>query len=232
MEQRRPFYQQNWPLPLGYRPRAIIYASYRTWAEWAPGAGTQAPGGMVVAGQTSEIWGATVQIYSPLFQDVQEVAFDTLPHEIGHLYQYANGGTNGDRWFIEGDATYFEILSVSSYLDHAKELAASGALPSLQGGGPSASGTYARDAYDIGYAFWVWLAETYGKDAHRNVWGQIDKGTPWKDALQSVTGKSFVEMETAFRTWLGATNAVAPTPMPTLPLIFPPTPTYEATPSK
>ncbi len=230
MAQRRPFYKQNWAEPLGYRPRAIIYANFDTWAEWAPGAGTSGSSGgrsTVVAGQTSETWGATVQIYLPQY-GVNDVAFNTIPHEVGHLYQSANGGVVGDTWFFEGDATYFEINSGPDNLAQAKQLAASGNLPSLQGGGPSGRGAFARDAYNIGYAFWVWVATTYGPDAHKNIWSLIDQGKPWKDALQTVTGKDFVSMETAFRTWLGAPNAEAPTPLPTLPLIFPPTPTSES----
>ena len=42
---------------------------------------------------------------------------------------------------------------------------------------------------------------------------------------------SFVDMETAFRTWLGATNPVAATPFPTPTLFFPPTPTFAPTPT-
>ncbi|MFN7209192.1 MAG: hypothetical protein ACK4P1_02225, partial [Aggregatilineales bacterium] len=101
MERQRPFYELNWANPLGYKPRAIIYADFETWAEWSPGRGTVG-GGLVVVGPTSQSWGATAQVYDPFIQPVDEVANDTVLHEVAHLYQYANGGTSGLTWFIEG----------------------------------------------------------------------------------------------------------------------------------
>ena len=177
MAQMRPSYQSHWPKPLGYKPRAIIYNGFSTWGEWNLGAGTTAgQTGTVTIGQTSDTWGATVQAYDPLYVDVQETAYSIVPHEVAHLYQYANGGAVGDFWFVEGNATFFEVTGRDFMLNRVRDLARSGQLPSLQGGGPSARGAFARDAYDIGFAYFVWLDETFGAEAHRHLWELIGRG--------------------------------------------------------
>jgi len=226
MEKQRAFYEQNWANPLGYKPRAIIYADFQTWAEWSPGRGTVG-GGLVVVGQTSQSWGATAQVYDPFIQPVEEVANDTIPHEVAHLYQYANGGTSGLTWFIEGSATFFERNSGPRIEQRVRRMAREGRLPTLQEQGPGG-----REAYDIGYMFWVWLTETYGADAHRRTWELVRSGRPQRAALEAIANKPFIEMETEFRTWLGAINPEVPTPLPTLPFFLPPTPTYEPTPRR
>lgn len=231
MRQQRPFYLQNWGKLLTYRPRAILYKSRATFAEWDSGTDVVVPGSTQVVGLSSPEWGGTAQVYVPRY-GIESVAYSTVPHEVGHLYQFANGGSSGlPSWFIEGDATYFEARQDYDYLQRVKDMAASGDLPTLQESGPVTQGRYARDGYDIGYAFFVWLHDTYGPDAHLKVWTLITQGQTFHQALETVTSTSFIDMETAFRTWLGASNPVAPTPMPTEAFEFPPTPTYEPTPT-
>lgn len=231
MKQMRDTFKRRWANPLGYVPRAIIYASYDTWEEWSPRVGTVASSGGVstrIAGRTDDTWAGTAQMYFWEYGP-EETAYNTVTHEVGHLYQYANGGATGDFWFFEGNATFFEVTGQDRMLRRVRQMAADGTLPSLQAGGPSARGAFARDAYDIGFAFWVWLEETYGPDAHRLVWVLVDQGRGWKNALETVTNLSFIDMETTFRTWLGAANPVAPSPVPSPTLFFFPSPTYEPT---
>ncbi|MCC7449783.1 MAG: hypothetical protein IT324_20350 [Anaerolineae bacterium] len=225
LQEARPMYLKNWGKLLNYKPRVILYLNHDAFEEWSPGVGTAA-GGVVRAGQTSQVWGGTVQVYFPS-QGVEGLAYSTVLHEVAHLYQYFNGGQVGDRWIIEGNATFFEKYQDYDYLARVKQMARAGRLPTLQDGGPTVSN---RDGYDIGYAFFVWLTQTYGDDAHLKFWTLIAKGTSTRDALQQVTGLEFVEMETTFRKWLGAANPEAPTPLPTMSFDFPPTPTYEPTP--
>lgn len=228
MAHQRPFYFQNWGKLLNYRPRAIIYASYKPFEEWAPGIGTKSPNGTVIQGTTQQEWGGTAQVYFS-GMGIRQISWGTVLHEVGHLYQYANGGIVGPVWFFEGDASYFELSPDYDYLERTRELAAQGNLPTLQGEGPSGRSDDARLAYDIGYSFWVWLHDTYGSNAHFKVWDAIAHGKSVNDALQLVTGKNFVDMETAFRTWLDAPNPEPPTLEPTESFDFPPTPTYEPT---
>ncbi len=226
MKKQRPFYYQNWGKLLDYRPRAIIYANYDAF-EWNPDFQVHSPNGTHLGGQTSANWGGTAQLYEAQF-GVEDVAYGTITHEVGHLYQFASGSalsSNSACWFIEGDATYFESYQMYNYLGRVKQMAASNNLPSLQDGGPSCTGDNARDAYDIGYSFFKWLATTYGPDAHRKVWDLLSQGKSLGDALQTVTGKDFVAMETDFRAWLGMKNPEPPTPIPTEELLFPPSPT-------
>src|SRR5262249_13720097 len=153
----------------------------------------------------------------------------TILHEIDHLYQAFNGGVyNSECWFFEGDATYFEIAEDYDYLARVQDMAASGELPTLQDGGPSCRGQDARDAYDIGYAYYKWLEETFGADAHRKLWDLVAKGKTVHQAIEALTGETFVEAETDFRAWLGMADPVPPTIAPTQAFQFPPTPTYES----
>lgn len=241
MAEQREFYKKNWPKPLGFKPRAIIYNTIETFREWAPrSGGVTSSGGATTAlgGRTDLKWGSTAQIFAPFAEmglpgNAVDTAYGTVTHEVAHLYQAINGGaTVGDFWFFEGNASYFELYRTERYLQNMRQRAEDGNLPSLQGGGPSARGAFARDAYDLGFSFFVWLAETYGDDAHYRLWQHIAAGRGWKEALQLVTSLNFIDMETQFRTWLGAVNPVAPTPVP-LPTIFMfPSPTYEPTPGK
>jgi hypothetical protein len=236
MADQKEFYGKNWPEPLGYKPRAIIYNNFETWAEWAPGAGTIARSGgqaTFVAGRTDSSWGATVQIFDAR-QGPEYTAYVFVLHEVAHLYQYANGtGGRGDTWFVEGNASYFELLDsgLQETFQRVRGKAINGTLPTLQGGGPSGRGAFALDSYDIGRLFFVWLNEIYGPEAHRTVVTLIgQQGRPWRDALEQVTRLNFIDMETQFRTWLGASNPIAPTPLPEPTIFFLPSPTFEPTP--
>ncbi len=234
MKERRPFYARAWGELLPYKPRVLIYLGYEAPSEWDPAVGTIASSGgstTRVAGKTSRDWGGTAQFYLPEWGDTLEsVAYGTVLHEVGHLYQYESGGIGGDTWFIEGDAEYFSLDGMDLVLARARRIAASGDMPTLQDGGPSARGAFARQAYDIGYAFWIWIEKTYGVEAHLRIWQMRQQGRTTNDALRTVTGMNFVAMETAFRNWLGAPNAAPPTPFPTLTPFFLPSPTPEPTP--
>ncbi len=233
MQKARRFYQRHFPRPLGYKPRAIVFSSYRTWEETRPGVSTSA-GGVRTVGSTDDVWGTTVQVYVPGFVDVRETAYGTIPHEVAHLYQTPNG-INLSRqpfWFVEGHATFFELTPRDRMVSRVRGLAIQGTLPTLQGGGPSARGAFARDAYDIGYMFFEWLVQTHGDDALFRMHEVLVRGRPWQEALQTVTGMNFLDQEVAFRSWLGARNAVPPTLVPEPTLFFFPSPTYEPTPKR
>jgi hypothetical protein len=204
------------------------------WAH-APGRNRRAPGVIDPSGKISAHWNAGGSAAVPPWVAVDywwtlkdeagnsfETPQKTVLHEVGHIYQQNIAGLGVD-WFMEGDATFHEIQQQYDYLGRVQQMAASGNLPSLQGSGPSTSDH--REGYDIGYAFFKWLATTYGPDAHRKLWTLISNGKSRADALQTVTGKDFVAMERDFRAWLGMANPEPPTPFPTDVWIFPPTPT-------
>ncbi|HVO43597.1 MAG TPA: hypothetical protein VMT34_13280 [Aggregatilineales bacterium] len=226
VRKERPVYVRNWGGLINYRPHVILYANWDPFKEWNPGIDTVA-GGVIVQGQTSANWGGTAQVFLNDF-GTEYTAYGVCLHEIDHLYQKVLGhySLTAD-WFIEGDATYFEVVQDYGYLDRVRELAQSGQLPTIQGEGPAVRGANARLGYDIGYAFFKWLEVTYGPDAHLKLWRLLGQGKARVDALRQITGKSFTDMETDFRTWLGASNPVPPTLVPTPAFQFPPTPTYD-----
>ncbi len=221
MRERRPFYLRAWGKLLPYKPRAIIYNGPAAIKEWYPD--------FEAGGTTSPGWGGTLQIHFA-GKDPRATAYSYVLHEVGHLYQSASGAPTPVDWFIEGNATYFEAYQPERYLDYARQRARAGTLPTLQDSGPSIRGSRGIEGYYIGAAFFVWLEQVYGPDAHRKLWATMTAGRTRNDALKAVTGLNFIDMETAFRTWLGASNPVAPTALPTPEFIFWPSPTPEPTP--
>lgn len=228
MHYQRGFYLQNWGRLLNYKPRAIIYDDYTAFEEWNQGVSIRSPKGVHIGGLTSDTWGGTAQVIVPQ-SDIRTTTWGTVLHEVDHLYQGASGAATNLTWFIEGDASYFELAPDYDYLERTRQLAQKGNLPTLQGEGPAGQGDDARLAYDIGYSWWVWLRENYGINAHYLVWHALAHGKTVPEAIEQVTGMNFVDMETAFRKWLGAPNPVPPTLIPTEEFEFPPTPTYEPT---
>jgi hypothetical protein len=179
-------------------------------------------GGVFVAGRLVPSAGITSQVY--LGRGAAHTAYAVVLHEVAHLYQSFTGASSqGVDWFIEGDADYFGMDVENDCVAESQYMARIGTLPTLQGEGPSIRGTESLTGYHVGCAFFYWLADTYGEGAHIKLWTLLGKGMSRVDALQEVTGLSFVDMDTAFRKWLGATNAVAATPAEFPTLQFPPT---------
>jgi hypothetical protein len=145
-----------------------------------------------------------------------------VPHEIAHLYQSEFTLMTAGSWFIEGNATFFELNQQYDYEASVRELAAAGRLPALLADtGPGVSGQNARRGYDIGYTFWKWFVDNYGLDGHRELIQTLKRGTSRDAALEAVTGLTLDEIESRWRVWLGA-SPVPPTlvPTPTM-FIFP-----------
>lgn len=234
MAQQYDKYLTVWRQPLPYRPRIILFGNYDAWLEWRT-ADRPSDDGNVVVGQTFDSWGAIVQVlFGTEEEDYIELAYSTVVHEVEHLYQseFWSGRRRGDipRWFIEGDATFFELYQGYDYEERARAVAES-YLPPLMVDTASAErifGTNTRDGYDVGYTFFVWLQEHSGGtlDMHRDLMGLLMVDVLFFDAVQTVTGLSAQEVESAWRSWLGI-SPVVPTlvPTPTLkPLLPSPTP--------
>jgi hypothetical protein len=215
MAEQRDKYRAAWGDVLPYKPRAILFGTRRAWEEWQITTVNPA-----VIGITSDDWGGTAQVVSG--GNLYDLAYGTVLHEVGHLYQAAYTIMTPGSWFIEGNATFFELSQQYDYAGRVRSLAASGDLPALlQGTGPGVSGRNARRGYDIGYTFWAWLTENYGLEGHRQLIELLDTGLRRNEAIETVTGISVQEVESQWRVWLGA-SPVAPTliPTPTM-LVFP-----------
>lgn len=232
-------YVAVWGQPLPYKPRIVLFGDFDAWLEWRT-ADHSTSETQYVVGQTFDAWGVVAQV---LLQDndlqpaYRDLAYGTVVHEIEHLYQaeflwpqrrlYDVPG-----WFIEGDATFFELDQSYDYLGRVQNMARGGQLPPLLAGvtdGPRIDGETPRDGYDIGYSFFVWLADKNGGlQAYHDVMALLGENTPFLDALEAVTGMTTQEIERGWRTWLGATGD-APTLVPTwtpaaLPMFATPTP--------
>lgn len=219
MQAARVLYFEAWGTLLRYKPRAIIFdirypAAYDAW-----GNVEQA---RRLAGFVNSGYGAFVGIMRPNRENARSYAERVVLHEVAHLYQNQNGGMFDDVWFIEGNAELFVTGKAERerMLGVARRYARAGSLPPL-----SQLGRQGRVGYDVGFAFWLWFTEKFGIDAHREVWQRIGRGSPGLRAFEQVTGRTFVDLETEFRDWLGAPNAVPPTVAPTETFVFFPSPT-------
>ena len=94
--------------------------------------------GVIAVGFTSDVWGGTAQV---LFGSPTELAYGTVLHEIEHLYQQeflAGRNVFTPGWFIEGDATFYQLEDMGYALDYVDVLVDAGQLPVLlQGSGPT-----------------------------------------------------------------------------------------------
>jgi hypothetical protein len=162
---------------------------------------------------------------------LEDVAEATVPHEVGHLYQSDKGATSTERWWTEGQASFFELVPSYDYIEYAKINAQRYGLASIREGFNVSPSQYSRAEYDTGYAFFVYLTETYGLETHFRILQAMQRGSSIIDAVSAATGQSIDAIDQGFRQYMGLTGAV-PTEIPTegfkLPKL-PPTPTYVPT---
>ncbi len=218
MAEQRETFRVAWGDLLPYRPRAILFGDLDAWQEWQVGHMSAN-----IAGLTRSEWGGTVQRVTG--EGVRDIAYGTVLHEIAHLYQDAFTFMPAGNWFIEGNATFFELQQYYDYEAAVRALAAAGQLPALlDSTGPGVSGRDARRGYDIGYTFWRWLVDNYGLEGHRQLITLVQGGMARNDAIEQVTGLPASEVESRWRVWLGASPA-APTLVPTPAFFFLPSPT-------
>lgn len=233
MREQHDQYVAVWGQPLPYKPRIVLFGDYDAWLEWRT-ADHSTSETQVVVGQTFDQWGVIAQVvlgFDPK-RAYEELAYGTVVHEIEHLYQAeflwpTRRLFDIPGWFIEGDATFFELHQTYDYLARVQTMARGGELPPLLVGvadGPRTDGPTPRDGYDIGYSFWVWLQTTTGGlEAHHDLMALLAANTPFFEALETVTGMATTEIERGWRTWLGAAGdapTLVPTWTPAAPLMF------------
>lgn len=83
MEAQRETFRTAWGDLLSYKPRVVLFADQLTFNEWRQGFVQRSD--VIIIGQTSGSWGATVQLF--WMSDVTDLAWGTVLHEIAHLYQ-------------------------------------------------------------------------------------------------------------------------------------------------
>ncbi len=227
MTEQRSFYEQAWGGLLPYRPRVILYgSSARFEYEQALGRSAVAGNG-ITTGTTSDDWGGTIQ-YAQFGDSADELAYGTVLHEIAHLYQgeFAHLPVG---WFVEGNAEFFS-LHRSDYRTWAQNRLESDD-PLSFAAGFSIRGRTFRDGYQLGATVFDYLVETYGLDAHREVWDLVGANVTPFDAIEQVTGVPIERFEMDWRRWIGVDTpapTLAPSPTPLIDLFSYPTPTYSS----
>ena len=228
MDAQRQKYLAGWGQALPYRPRVILFGDMDTWLEWQVGHQDTSGLGLVRVGVTSDEWGGTVQV---LYGTEEELAYGTVLHEVEHLYQrefLAGRIAFTPDWFIEGDASFYQLDDVHQVAtDYVADLVRRGDLPVLlQGDGPVTFGRNALHGYYMGYKFFEYLDRRWGIAIHRQIMDLLAQNMPFTEAIETATGQSVLELERAWREWLGAPGVV-PTLIPTwtpLPFLASPTP--------
>jgi hypothetical protein len=238
----RDRYRQGFGGLLPFKPTVLIFPPGDVMGEWQAG-GQINPR---TTGQANgETYSAVLRVRGLEIEEIRkdcvwneprdlawqmQFAASVATHEVAHLYQYAFFGGLGPAWWIEGQATFFEI-DMGPVDQRLQRLASLGEdLPTLQGSGPSGMvSTPASDGcthlgYDMGASFINWLVNTQGGfDMHRRIVELTKTGYILTDAIEHATGVPFLELERQWRTYIG----LAPEPFipPTLEYQFPPSPT-------
>lgn len=222
-------YVAGWGAALPYKPRAILFGDYDTWLQWQVGREDTTGIGLVTVGQTSDEWGGTVQFN---FSSMDKLVWTTVPHEVEHLYQgefLAGRTVFTPGWWIEGDATFYEMSERDHIWAYVNQKIAENDVPILlQGDGPTTAGADALDGYYIGYTFFAWVDDQWGIEMHRKMMNLLAEDVPFTTALEQATGLSVIELESRWRVSLGM-PAVVPTLVPTwtpipMPVFVTPTP--------
>ncbi len=211
---------------ISYKPIGVVYANDQDLGEMYA-SGTTNPN---AAGFTSSDLGMTVQdngnpppewfenlkdcIYlTPLEARTLEwrtqgTIYSTIPHEVAHLYQYDKGVLLGPTWWVEGQADWFSYAP-GQYDKRLRHLATLQDLTvSLDGDNvgwvtTEADGCYGL-AYDVGVSFINWLMATYGGlPTHAAILQNLRSGQTLYQALETVTGKTFLELENEWRAYIG-----------------------------
>ena len=212
---------------LPYRPMAVIFPPGPAWSEYKGGTefdDTQTGFTGTIVGEA----GSTIQrvrtlepaairancIWNPAEPSIEfqmNLAASTVSHEIAHLYQQELG-VNGPVWWIEGQATFFEVFDEYPIDERLRNLASlrNGEWPSFQGDGPGGGALTASEdgcthlIYDMGASFMNWIVDYHGGiETYRAIVDELRKNQPFSVALETATGITFIDLENEWRTYLG-----------------------------
>lgn len=227
MAGNREKYNTGFGTLLPYRPMSVVFPPGPSWNEYK-GDETIDDTEFGFTGTIIAEAGSTIQrvrtlepadirkdcIWNPKEPTVEfqmQQAASTTVHEVAHLYQQ-EVGVSGPSWWAEGQATFFETFDEYSFHERLSKLAElrGGDFPSFQGEGPGGGPlTVAEDGcthliYDMGASFMRWLAEAHnGMETYHAVVYEMAHGATMEQALETTTGKTFLELENEWRAYLG-----------------------------
>ncbi|HEX3052938.1 MAG TPA: hypothetical protein VHP83_19925, partial [Aggregatilineaceae bacterium] len=224
---RHQVYIDGFGEELAYRPVSVIFPPGKDWNEYQGDTeiddtsfgftGTIIPeaGGTIQRVRTLDPAEIRAEcIWNPENPDVtfqMKQAASTTTHEIAHLYQQ-EVGVSGPSWWVEGQATFFETFDEYDFHARLRKLAElrGGDFPSFQGDGPGGGALTASEdgcthlIYDMGASFMRWMVEAHGGiETYRGVVEEMSHGITLEQALENVTGLTFLELENEWRAFLG-----------------------------
>ncbi|WP_162909372.1 hypothetical protein [Aggregatilinea lenta] len=233
---QRDKYVAVWGDTLSYKPRILLFGDYSAWKEWRTEADPMEDN---IVGQTFEEWGIIAQVLYgyDVAWGINDLVYSTVPHELEHLYQYEylwpeRTLYDVPYWFLEGDATFFEMEQSYSYLGNVRQIAVTRNLPQLLTtnwyDAPDPYTGDGRVVYDIAYSFLAWIEQEHGGlEAYRDMMARLATNEPFFDTLEAVTGMTVPEIEREWRMWVGAPGdlpTLVPTWTPAAPFLVTPTP--------
>ncbi|MBI5958490.1 MAG: hypothetical protein HY866_07145 [Chloroflexi bacterium] len=227
-------YLEGFGEALPYRPMAVIFPPGPDWNEYKGDSSiddTQLGFTGTIVGEA----GSTIQRVrtlepaeirkdclwnpeNPTAEFQMQQAASTTTHEVAHLYQQETGVQRGPAWWIEGQAMFFETFEEYPVHERLRTLAnlRGGDLPTFQGAGPGGGALTASEdgcthlIYDLGASFMSWLVDTHGgMDTYRGVVEEIRHGANLVQALETVTGQPFLDLENEWRAFLGVSPVAA-----------------------
>lgn len=208
--------------PLSYKPIVVVFPDQDAFSGMY-GANVSDP---TIGGFTKDDLGMSVQVlrHAGYVQGQEECIWAAKPeewtmerrintiyraavHETTHLYQFdVLGGSLGPLWWSEGQADWF-ANSRGNFDERLRHLATLQDLPSLHtqiGADLNQADGCASLAYLAGSSFVNWLLTNYGGlETHLQIAQKMRLGETIYSAVEDVTGQPFIDVENAWRAYLG-----------------------------
>lgn len=188
--------QKEFDYKLLYPPHIVIYNTIDDFKEWAP---------PVIEGQfigmASGSWGGAV---IGVYNSIRFTGYTIIKHELTHVFQFQSVQQAMPQWFLEGSARYMEELPEEDNEAVTRRLCKEYGAPSLQMPVAPFSPDRRRNAwpYYVGMSFIKYLKATYGDDAFARTYLALARNVDLATALQTVTGKTFDQIDKDWQKWI------------------------------
>jgi hypothetical protein len=188
---------------ISYKPLAVIYASRSEWSEFSV-SGIGNPLGQGYTTNALRIAVISADIRDLCIQN--QYLSSLITHEVTHLYQIdVMDHDVTPYWLQEGQADWFSG-SGRNYDSRLMNLASLSDIPSLTT--DVSASTIQADGigilrYHMGASFINWFVANYGIESHAAVMALMRDNASIYDAIETVTGEDFLDIENAWRIYLG-----------------------------
>ena len=187
---------------ISYQPVAVIYANRADWSEIQSAGQTNT----FAQGSTRNALGICSQFVTGSGDSAIVRIVHVITHELTHMWHGdIVGGANGPIWWYEGLAEWFGTTP-PNYDARLVNLATLQDIPSLTTNigatAVQADGGNAL-AYSVGPSFVNWVVNTFGIEVIREAITAQAQAIPVREALETASGVSFLELENGWRTYIG-----------------------------